>query len=141
MSVPEDHITVSHGNLTVNVPRNLFKGPEAELVEEKVIPFRDMLGKRYPWLTENSIDVFMRRARQEMLRVIDEESGGRVTSKQMAKKGRTEDAIAHLKKRLEENPDDADSWYTLGELLCKSGKVEEGYKAMNKGRSIIEAKH
>ncbi len=138
MAVPEDHITVSHGSLIVNVPRNLFRGPKAELVSDKAEPFRDMLRKRYPWLSENSVDVFMRRAREEMIRVIDEETNGRTISKEMASEGNVDDAIKHLKAHLSERPDDADSWYLLGELLCKNGKTEEGYKAMNKGRSLIE---
>ena len=140
MRSTEYHITVQHGSLSIKVPRDLFHGPECELVEDKVRDFRDMLSKRYPWLTENALDVFMKNARKEMLRTIDEETGGRTASKQMASKGKFDDAIRHLKEHLERDPNDADSWYTLGELLCKSGKVEEGYRAMNRGRSLIEKK-
>ncbi len=138
MRSTEYHITVTHGSLSIKVPRDLFYGPECEPVEDKVNEFREMLKKRYPWLTDNGLDVFMRNARKEMLRVIDEETGGRTASKQMASKGKFDDAIKHLKEHLERDPEDADSWYTLGELLCKSGKVEEGYKAMNRGRALIE---
>ena len=140
MRPAEYHITVQHGSLSVKVPRNLFTGPDCDLDEDKVKEFRAMLSKRYPWLTENSLDVLMRNARKEMLRTIDEETGGRSASKQMASKGKYDQAIKHLKEHLERDPDDADSWYTLGELLCKAGKVEEGYRAMNRGRSLIDRK-
>ena len=47
-----------------------------------------------------------------------------------------DEAIAHLQLHLESNPRDADSWYKLGELLCKAGRADEGYKAFNKGREL-----
>ena len=37
------HITVVHGNLTVDVPRRLFRGPDCEIDEEAARPFRDMV--------------------------------------------------------------------------------------------------
>jgi len=138
MSTPADHIVVTHGNLSVNVPKDLFFGLDAEPVMENVIPFRKMIAERYPWLTENSIDVLMRRAREEMLRTIDEETGGRMVSKKLASEGKLDNAIKHITRHLEENPNDADSWYVLGELLCKAGRAEEGYRAMNRGRSLIK---
>ena len=137
MTAPENHITVSHGSMTVNIPRDLFKGPDVEIDPDKEREFREMLGKRYPWLSKNSLDVLMRNARKEMLRVMDEESGGRSTSKRLSSQGKNEMAIAHLEQHLKEHPDDADSWYALGELLCKVGRAEEGYKAMKKGRSLF----
>ena len=104
---------------------------------EKEKELRDMLSKRYPWLTSNALDVIMRNARREMLRVMDEESGGRSTSRRLSSQGKNEMAIAHLEQHLKEHPEDADSWYALGELLCKVGRAEEGYKAMKKGRSLF----
>ena len=137
MSVPENHITVSHGSMTVNIPRDVFEGPDAVMNPEKEKELRDMLSKRYPWLTSNALDVIMRNARREMLRVMDEESGGRSTSRRLSSQGKNEMAIAHLEQHLKEHPEDADSWYALGELLCKVGRAEEGYKAMKKGRSLF----
>ena len=136
MSVPENHITISHGSMTVNIPRDVFEGPDAVMNPEKEKELRDMLSKRYPWLTSNALDVIMRNARREMLRVMDEESGGRSTNKRLSSQGKNEMAIAHLEQHLKEHPDDADSWYALGELLCKVGRAEEGYKAMKKGRTV-----
>lgn len=137
MGIPAGHFPVTHGKLTVNVPRDLFKGNDAEVVRSKEIPFRKLLRSRYPWLTENSLDVLIENARKEMLRILDEETHGRSTSKELESKGKIEEAIKHLKKHLEQDPNDADSWYALGELLCKAGRTEEGYKAFSRGRDLF----
>ena len=133
----EDYITVMHGSLTLKVPRSIFIGQEAVVDEKKAEEFRNLSQRRYPWLSDNAMDVILRNARKEMLRILDEESGGRSASKRMASEGKYEMAIEHLKEHLEHEPNDADGWYALGELLCKAGRTEEGYKAMNRGRSLI----
>ena len=133
----EDYITVSHGSMTIKVPRSVFIGRDAEIDKAKEADFRALTQRRYPWLTDNAMDVVMRNARKEMLRVLDEETGGRSTSSRLASQGKNEMAIRHLEEHLTEHPDDADGWYALGELLCKVGRTEEGYKALNKGRSLI----
>lgn len=118
----------------MNVPRDVFTGGDARIDERKKESFGRMLRGRYPWLTEGSLEVLFRSARREMLRVLDEESGGRNESRRMRSKGDVEGAIAHLRTHLEEDPEDADAWYALGELLCESGKAEEGYAAFAEGR-------
>lgn len=135
--MPAGHIRVIHGKLTVNVPRNLFKGNDAEIDQSKAKPFREMLKGRYPWLTDNSLDVFMEKARKEMVAVMDEETNGRSVSKSLESRGKIDDAIKHLQRHLEKDPNDADSWYALGELLCKAGRTEEGYKAFSRGRDLF----
>ena len=121
----------------MNVPRNIFKGIDAQIDETKAKPFKDMLRARYPWLTDNSIIVLMNSAKKEMIRVLDEETHGRSVSKDLESQGRLDDAIKHLKRHLETDPNDADSWYALGELLCKIGKADEGYKAFARGRDLF----
>ena len=128
---------MTHGKLIVNVPRNIFRGNGATIDEEKAAPFRDMLKQRYPWLTDNSLDVLMENARKIVIQTLDEETNGRSMSKELESQGRTEEAIRHLKKHLESGPEDADTWYALGELLCRSGKTEEGYKAFARGRELF----
>jgi len=137
LSAPEGYIEVTHGKLTVNVPRKLFSGADATLDETKAAEFGRMLKSRYPWLTDGSLEVLFRNARFEMLRVLDYETGGRNESKRLEEQGDIEGAIKHLKKHLEEDPEDADSWYALGNLLCKAGRTDEGYQAFNKGRSLF----
>jgi tetratricopeptide (TPR) repeat protein len=137
VTAPSDHITVTHGSLTVRVPRSLFIGRTGEIDPAKASSFRENVQNRYPWITDNSLDVLMRSASREMERVIDEESGGRVHSRELEMSGRTDDAIAHLKRHLESDPGDADGWYALGDLLCRCGRTEEGYKAFARGRDLI----
>ncbi|MCQ2084655.1 MAG: tetratricopeptide repeat protein [archaeon] len=137
MSAPEGYFQFSHGKLTVNVPRNLYVGLEAEYDAKKQADFGRILKSRYPWLSDGSLEVFFRNARFEYLRLRDLETGGLHASKRMEEKGDIEGAIRHIREKLEEDPEDADSWYALGNLLCKAGKTEEGYKAFAKGRSLI----
>ena len=137
MTVPDDCLEIPHGKMILAVPKNIFSGRDADIDEEKAKQFSEKTKKRYPWITDNAMEVILRNARKEMLRITDERTGGRSTSRKLESEGKTEMAIMHLKKHLEEHPDDADSWYALGELLCKSGKMEEGYRAINKGRSLI----
>ncbi len=133
-----DHITVVYGSTTVDVPRRLFRGRECEIDEAEAEKFRRITSSRCPWISEASMEVLLKKARMEMLRVRDEETGGRNHSRMLADEGRTDDAIAHLRLRLEENPDDADSWYALGELLCRNGQAEEGYAAINRGSEVAQ---
>lgn len=132
------HITVVHGNLTVDVPRRLFRGPGCEIDEEAARPFRDMVRARYPWVSESSMDVLMSKARKEMIRVIDEETGGRSHSSNLAQHGKLDEAIAHMRLHIEQDPEDADSWYALGNLLCQAGMTDEGYRAFNRGRELAQ---
>lgn len=131
-----DHITVTHGSLSVDVPRRIFKGPSCEIDEEAAGRFKEMLRGRYPWISESSAEVLMEKARKEMVRILDEETKGRSHSRTLADSGRLSDAISHIRLHLEMDPDDADSWYALGDLLCKSGDAAEGYKAFNRGREL-----
>ncbi len=134
---PDRYITVQHGKLTVKVPMNLFKGTEGVIDEEGTERFGKRLMERYPWLTENSMNVLMRKARQEYIRTIDVESKGRLKARDLESQGKQEEAIAHLKRHLEMDPNDADSWYALGDILCRMGRAEEGYKAYARGRDLF----
>ena len=137
MAIPDGHISVTHGNLVINVPRNIFKGNDVQIDEILAGPFKEMVRGRYPWLTENSMTALMNSARKEMVRVRDEETHGRSVSKDLESQGKIEDAVKHLKRHLEGDPNDADSWYALGELLCKAGRPDEGYKAFARGRDLF----
>lgn len=130
------HITVVHGNLTVDVPRRIFKGRECRIDEEAAGPFREMIRGRYPWLSEGSVDVLLSKAQREMVRVLDEETNGKSHSAVLAQSGRLDEAIAHMRRHIEADPQDPDSWYALGELLCQAGDAVEGYKAINRGSEL-----
>jgi len=128
---------VAHGKMTVNIPRDMFKGDAGTIDDEKAASFRETLRCRYPWLTENSLDVLMENARKVAVGLRDEETDGRSLSRVLESQGRVGEAIRHLEGHLERDPSDADTWYALGELLCKSGRAEEGYKAFAQGRALF----
>ena len=69
----DDYILVDHGKMTLKVPRNIFKGPNAEVDEEKYQEFKILTQRRYPWLKDTAMEVILRNSRREMLRVLDEE--------------------------------------------------------------------
>ena len=134
------HITIMHGSLAVDVPRKIFKGRECRIDETEVEPFKRIVQSRYPWISDNAVRVMLNKARMEMLRVRDEETNGREYSKMLAQDGKLDDAIAHLKLRLELNPDDARGWYDLGELLFKKGDAKGGFDAFKKGDALYKRK-
>jgi len=133
-----DHVSVVHGSMMVDVPRRIFKGRECEIIQEEVGPFKRIIQSRYPWITDNAIEVILNKARMEMMRVRDEETNGRDYSRTLASKGRMDDAIAHLKLRLDLNPDDAKGWYELGEMLMRKGNMSEGFDAFRKGDAVLK---
>ena len=135
-----DHVTVIHGSMTVDVPRKIFKGKECAIDWNEVEPFKKIVQSRYPWISDNAIKVIINKAQMEMMRVRDEETNGREYSKTLAQKGKLDDAIEHLRLRLELNPDDAKSWYDLGELLFKKGDASGGFDAFRKGDEVLKKK-
>ncbi|MBO4357639.1 MAG: tetratricopeptide repeat protein [Candidatus Methanomethylophilaceae archaeon] len=135
-----DHVTVMHGSMTVDVPRKIFKGKECAIDWNEVEPFKKIVQSRYPWISDNAIKVIINKAQMEMMRVRDEETNGREYSKTLAQKGKLDDAIEHLRLRLELNPDDAKSWYDLGELLFKKGDASGGFDAFRKGDEVLKKK-
>lgn len=135
-----DHVTVIHGSMTVDVPRRIFKGKECTIDWNEVEPFKKIIQSRYPWISDNAIKVIINKAQMEMMRVRDEETNGREYSKTLAQKGKLDDAIEHLRLRLELNPDDAKSWYDLGELLFKKGDASGGFDAFRRGDEAMKRK-
>ena len=132
------NIQVKHGSLTVNMPTSLFiKG--TNVLKEDSDQYFNMLMQRYPWLTVNSIAVMKRSAQQEMQRVIDEGMRGPKKARELSNSGKDMEAITHLESYLIDFPEDPDAWYVLGEILCKIGRNDDGYKAMNHGRRMFNA--
>jgi Flp pilus assembly protein TadD len=115
----------------------MFRGPDAEPDAPKVKVFGKMLRERYPWLTENSVNVLIEKTRRLVVSALDDETHGISLSRKMEAEGRMDEAIAHLRMHLERDPNNADSWYALGELLCRAGRADEGYKAFARGRDLF----
>ena len=137
MSAPLGTIRVMHGKTVVDVPRDLFSGDEAVVDEEKAAAFRDMIGGRYPWLSQGSLDVLMNKARTEMKRILDEESHGQAGARILHDKGDLRGAIRHMREWAEREPDNSDIWYTLARFYTEAGDKDAAFKAMNRGRSLI----
>lgn len=138
MSIPKDHVQIRHGSLTINVPRSLYSGINGIPDEPSVKRFRKMLSERYPWLSENALDVLMRNARDTIIETLDEETCGRARANELVLEGNIEKAISHLRKHLAKDSKNIDTMYLLGELLCKTGKTEEGYAMIAKARRSFE---
>ncbi|MDD7423673.1 MAG: tetratricopeptide repeat protein [Candidatus Methanomethylophilaceae archaeon] len=137
MSPQANHIEVTHGTMRISVPRDIFEGPEAIPIPEKVAAFSDLVRGRYPWISENSVEVLMRNARKTMLTVLEEESHGMCVARLKEAKGDLDGAIAQMRRWAEKEPNNCDVWYYLGQLYFKAGRNDEGHKAMNRGRSLI----
>ena len=127
---------MTHGKLTVNVPLDIFIGEDARYKEPDASNFYRMIGERYPWLSDNSMVLLKENARRDLLTMMDEETCGRSGAKALDASGRTVDAIAHIKRFLERNPNEYASWYLLGDLLCKMGDAKGGYEAYSRGRDL-----
>jgi len=129
-------LRVKHGSLELNVPYSVFVKGTSELSKESGEYF-SMLKRRYPWLTDNSVTVLKRRTGEEMQRIIEEGLRGPKKARMLSEEGKDMQAVRHLEAYLIDFPDDADAWYALGEILCKMGRADEGYKAINHGRRLF----
>jgi tetratricopeptide (TPR) repeat protein len=131
-----NNIQVKHGSLELNVPFSIFiKGTSK--FNGSSDEYFSMLQQRYPWLTDNSIGVLKRRTADEMQCIIENGLRGSKKARMLSAEGKDMQAIHHLESYLVENPDDGDAWYALGEILCKMGRTEEGYKMINHGRRLF----
>lgn len=108
----------------------------AVLNEREAEEFYGIVHRRYPWIGENSYKVLLETARKEFLAIRDDETGGISTSRIMAGSGNVSGAIAHLREHLDSDPGDADAWMELGQILCRSGDTEAGYRAINRARKL-----
>ncbi len=51
-------------------------------------------------------------------------------------KGDLKGALKLIEMHLVDSPQDADAWYVAGEVLCKMGRVEEGYRALGHAKKL-----
>jgi tetratricopeptide (TPR) repeat protein len=129
-------LRVRHGSLELNIPYSVFVKGTSDL-NDTADGYFSMLQQRYPWLNDNSIAVLRRRTGDEMRRIIEDGLRGPRKARILSKEGKDMQAIHHLEAYLIENPDDSDAWYVLGEILCKIGRTEEGYRMINHGRRLF----
>ncbi len=134
MRKSSQYIEVNHGKLRVSVPRCVFrKDGTTDPVEER--SFRDLMASRYPWLNERSLDVMMEAAIKEMAATLALERRGAPIGRELSDKD-PQKAISYLERHLEHEPQDAEAWYALGEVLCKVGLTDDGYRALKRGREL-----
>jgi cytochrome c-type biogenesis protein CcmH/NrfG len=131
------YIEVPHGKLMVKVPRKMFVGPEAEFDEERAAAFRVTLAARYPWLSKYAIEIIMENSQRVMLNVLESEKSELQRARDAIASGKDERAVQILRKHLEKEPRDADGWYILGEVLCRMGDAQEGYRAFAEARKVM----
>lgn len=133
----QEFIEINHGSLTAKVPSSMFSGCDAAVDADAAENYKDLMSKRYPWLTSNSIDVLIETARKRFMDIMDEETMGLSKAERLRRQGRLNSAEDHLRRCLERYPENADLWYALGKLLCSMGKTEDGYAAFGRGGSLI----
>jgi hypothetical protein len=132
--VRDRFLSVQHGNLTLRIPLSAFDAQTGNLKRELLPDLKDQWRARFPWLSANAVDVIVEEAedaylKQRQIRIDAARPGG--TSPANAA-----DARHDLIKALLKDPEDSRAWYALGELLMKQGQADDGFKAMNIGRSI-----
>jgi len=134
VSKGKHYIEVNHGKLRVSVPRQMFREDGSlDPVEEQT--FRDLMASRYPWLNERSLDVMMASAVKEMATTLAHERRGAPIGREIADDD-PEKAVSYLQRHLEHEPEDGEAWYALGEILCRVGRTDDGYRALKRGRGL-----
>ena len=131
-------LKIEHGSLTLNIPYSVFVKGTSEFNDSSDGYFA-MLRQRYPWLSENSITVLRRRTCEEMRRIIEDGMKGARKARMLSDEGKHLEAVKHLESYLVDHSEDGDAWYALGEILCRIGRDDEGYKAMSHGRRFFRS--
>ncbi|OPY31152.1 MAG: hypothetical protein A4E32_02137 [Methanomassiliicoccales archaeon PtaU1.Bin124] len=133
-------IKVQHGSMELNIPTKLFEPGTNRIRKDEADRLRAGLRAKYPWLTDNAVDVILRNSQEEMARLMDAKRTVAERAREMLRSGRMEQALAFLEAHLDVFPDDADAWYVRGEALMRSGRAKEGFAAMHHARSLSEKK-
>ncbi len=128
-------IQVRHGSMLINIPRTLFRGRRAEIVSAEADRLGKELRSRYPWLSENAVQVVFREARQTMLSTIEMESRPIDIARTSFEDRHPTDALRILDEHLQRHQDDSDAWHLRGVVLMRLGRAEEGFKSLARSRS------
>ena len=133
-------IKVQHGSMELNIPTKLFEPGTNRIRQDEANKLRAGLKAKYPWLTDNAVDVILRNSQEEMSRLMDARRSAAERAREMLREGKNEHALAFLEAHLDVEPDDADAWYVRGEALMRAGRAKEGFEAMHHARSLSEKK-
>lgn len=132
--VHDRFLTVDHGKLALRIPLSAFEPQSGRLRRERIPELKEQWTSRYPWLNKYALEAIIEEAeeayqKQKRAKVDAARPGGVAPT-------RSSDARHELIKALLKDPDDSRAWYALGELLMQQGQQEDGFKAMNLGRSL-----
>jgi hypothetical protein len=133
-------IKMYHGNLEINVPRRLFKDGTAEIVPSEEEGFRKTVSSRYPLLSVNAMDEVVKEARDAMSDHIERSKTVHQRAREQLSRGRVRTALGILEEHLIDEPEDADAWYAVAEVLSKLDRKEDAFRAMNHARSLSQLK-
>jgi tetratricopeptide (TPR) repeat protein len=125
-----------HGNLEINVPRRLFKDGTAEMIPSEEEAFRKTVGSRYPWLSQFALDDVVKEARDAMSDHIERSKTVHQRAREQLAKGRVKTALGILEEHLIDEPDDAEAWYAVAEVLSKLDRKEDAFMAINHARNL-----
>jgi hypothetical protein len=132
--VHDRFLTVDHGKLALRIPLSAFDSSTGKLKRERIPELKEQWVSRYPWLSKYALETIVEEAEEAFQRrkkeKVDASRPGGVAP------ARAQDARHELIKALLKDPNDSRAWYALGELLMQQGQQEDGFKAMNLGRSL-----
>jgi hypothetical protein len=131
-------IFVHHGNMTINVPRAIFKGRTAKFQEPEAGSFFRILQQRYPWLTKGAIEVIKREAKASMMSVIEVEESPVDRASRLYVERQPTRAMVVIEDHLRRHPRDVDALHLKGRLLFDLGRREEAYHCFAMARSISQ---
>ncbi len=131
-------IFVHHGNMTINIPRTIFKGRTTEFNEPEAGSFFRILQQRYPWLTKGAIDVIKREAKASMLSVIEVEETPMERASRFYIERQPTKAMAVVEEHLRKHPSDADALQLKGRLLFDLGRKEEAFRCFAQARAVTQ---
>jgi tetratricopeptide (TPR) repeat protein len=129
-------IKMYHGNLEINVPRRLFKDGTAEIVPSEEEAFRKTVSSRYPWLTPNAVDEVVKEAKEAMSDHNERSKTVHQRAREQLARGRVKTALGILEEHLIDEPEDADAWYAVAEVLSKLDRKEDAFRAMSHAREL-----
>ncbi|MFP4170819.1 MAG: tetratricopeptide repeat protein [Methanomassiliicoccales archaeon] len=135
MGEDHGHLVIFHGNLRLRIPLSIFKGRTQVVDPEEWERFSSLLTSRYPWLSPNALEVILENAKEERSKGLEEGKPASRRARELMDRGRLTRALALLNEHLGEDPDDGEAWMLRGELLCRMGRREEGYRSFAEGRS------
>ncbi len=129
-------IKMYHGNLQINVPRRMFKDGTAETDPQEEEAFRKTVSARYPWLSQYALDDVVKEAKETMSDHIERSKTVHQRAREQVARGRFKTALGILEEHLIDEPEDADAWYAVAEVLSKLGRQEDAFRAINHARGL-----